>query len=127
LFPTTLGLATRSPRRAQAPQHIQVGINDACERSARAVPLAAWSSIVPSIFEDEAPVPSALPHSLIVTGLNHSIEASKAIARLSSSFGKIVSVKFHEPATATVTFLTVRLNRRFSVTYLVSLAVYNLS
>jgi hypothetical protein len=38
-----------------------------------------------------------------------------------------VSVKFHEPATATVTFLTVRLNRRFSVTYLVSLAVYNLS
>ena len=124
LSPKPLGLAAHSPRRAQAPQHARVELDAAFERSARALPLEAWSSIVSSPFEDEAPASSALPHSLIVTGLNNSIEASRAIAHLGASFGQVVSVKFHESATATVTFLTVRLNP--GVTHALSLSRFTM-
>jgi hypothetical protein len=50
-----------------------------------------------------------LPHSITVNGLSKSIGALKDIARLGSSFGQVLSVKFIEPTTALIIFLTVRL------------------
>ena len=98
---------TKFPQAKEAPQHphVECGASAAsAERGSCAAPSMPGSSMT---FENEWSREAS--RSAIVTGLHKSAEASKAIGLLGSSFGQVMSIKFHEPTTATVSFLTVSL------------------
>jgi hypothetical protein len=89
--------------------------------STRAEHLATSNTNTSSSFEDAKLDSCAdLPQSIIVSGLNESTDALKNIARLGSSFGQVICVKFIEPATALMTFLTVRLDSKLYLHYILS-------